>query len=41
MFPLANFTLDLVGKNIEKRDMQFVTPPFYPKYVWNNTVKIV
>ena len=32
VFPLANFTLDLVVMNIEKRDIQFVNPEFDPPY---------
>ena len=33
VFTLANFILDLVGMNIEKRDMQFVTPNCPPPYL--------
>ena len=33
MFPLANFTLDLVGTNIEKCDMQFLNPTLSPPYL--------
>ena len=32
MFPLADFTLTLVGTNIEKCDIQFSTPTFSPPY---------
>ena len=41
MFPLANFTVALVGTNIEKCDMQFVTATFAPLYLLNNTVDTV
>ena len=30
VFPLANFTVSLVGKNKEKCDMQFVTATLAP-----------
>ena len=30
VFPLASFTVDLVGTNIEKCDMKFVTATFAP-----------
>ena len=33
VFPLANVTLALVGENIEKCDMQFVTLKFSPPYL--------
>ena len=33
IFPLANLTLDLVSTNIEKRNMQFVTPALAPPYL--------
>ena len=33
VFPLASFTLDLVGGNIEKFDMQIVTSAFAPTYL--------
>ena len=33
MFTLANFTLALISTNIEKCDMQFVTPTFDPPYL--------
>ena len=33
VFPLDSFTVDLVGKNIEKSDMQFVTATFAPTYL--------
>ena len=33
VFPLANFTVALVGTNIEKCDMQFVTATFTPPYL--------
>ena len=33
IFTLANFTLDLVGTNIEKCDMQFVTAKIYSTYL--------
>ena len=38
LFPLANFTVALVGKNIEKCDIQFVTAIFAPLNLGNNTV---
>ena len=33
VFPLANFTVVLVGTNIEKCDMQFVTEKLSPPYL--------
>ena len=39
VFQLANFTLALVGMNIEKREMKFVTPEFSPPFFGNNTVE--
>ena len=33
MFRLSSFTVALVGINIEKRDMQFVTAKFAPLYL--------
>ena len=30
VFPLASFTVALVGTNIEKCDMQFVTENYFP-----------
>ena len=33
MFPLAIFKVTLVGTNIEKYDMQFVTAAFVPPYL--------
>ena len=33
MFPLASFTLALVGKSIEKCDMQFMTATFDPPHL--------
>ena len=41
MFPLANFTVDLVGTDIENCDMKFVTEAFSPTSLWNNTVETV
>ena len=41
MFTLANLTVALVGTNIEKWDMQFVTETFAPPYFKNNTVDTV
>ena len=41
VFPFANFILALVGTNIEKCDMQFVSLTFYPTYLLNNTVETV
>ena len=38
MFPLASFTVALVGTNIEKCDMQFVTATFASTYLWNKKV---
>ena len=38
VFPLENFTVDLVGTNIEKCDMQFMTAKFAPPSLRNNTV---
>ena len=33
MFPLSSFTVALVGTNIEKCDMKFVTVTFTPPYL--------
>ena len=33
VFPLASFTVTLVGINIENCDMQFVTEIFAPQYL--------
>ena len=33
VFPLASFTVALVGENIENCDMQFVTAKFAPPYL--------
>ena len=33
VFPLVNFTLALVGMNIEKCDMQFLTHKLDPTYL--------
>ena len=41
VFPLASFTLALVGTNIEKRDMKFVTEKFSPPSLRNNKVDTV
>ena len=41
MFPLEIFTSALVGINIEKCDMQYVNPIFFPKYLLNNTIETV
>ena len=41
VFPIANFTVALVGTNIEKCDIQFVTENNSPPYLQNNTVEIV
>ena len=41
VFPLANSTVSLVGKNIEKCDIQFVTTTFAPSYLQNNTLETV
>ena len=41
VFPFTNFTVALVGTNIEKCDMQFVTATFAPPYLLNNTVDTV
>ena len=39
MFPSENFTVALVGTNIEKREMKFVTEMFSPPCLLNNTVE--
>ena len=36
VLPPENFTLDLVGANIEKRDKRLVTPRFDPESLYNN-----
>ena len=41
MFILANFTVALVGTNIEKRDMQFVTPKLTTSSLCNNIVETI
>ena len=41
VFQLANFTVDLIGTNIEKCDMQFMTSTFAPPYLWKNTVQTI
>ena len=41
VFPLAIYTVALVGTNMEKCDMQFVTATFDPPYLWYNTVETV
>ena len=41
VFPLDSFTVALIGTNIEKCDMQFVTATFAPPYLCNNIVKFV
>ena len=41
VFPLSNFTVDLVGTNIERCGMQFVTVTFAPTYLLNNTVETI
>ena len=33
VFPLASFTVALVGKNIEKCDIQFVAATFAPPFL--------
>ena len=38
MFPLSNFIVYLVGKNMEKCDMKFVTEILDPPYLLNDTV---
>ena len=40
-FPLANFTVDLVGENIEKCDMQSLTEKFNPPYLRNRKLETV
>ena len=35
MFPLANFTVALVGTSIENFDIKFVTATSAPPYLWN------
>ena len=41
VFLLANFTVALVGINMKKCDMQFVTATFDLLYLWNDTVDTV
>ena len=41
VLPLSNLKLTLVGTNMEKCDMQFVTETLSPKYLLNNTVETV
>ena len=41
VFPLSSFIVALVGKNIEKCDMQFLAATFSPPSLWNNTVDTV
>ena len=41
MFPLASFKVDLVGGEIDKCDMQFLTATPYPLYLLNKTVETV
>ena len=41
VFPLANFTVALVGTNIEKCDIQFLAATFDSPSLQNNTVEIV
>ena len=41
VFILTNFTLALVGTNLENCDMQFVKEIFSPTYLLNNTVETV
>ena len=41
MFSLVNFTVALVGTNIEKCEMKFVIEKISPPYLRNNTVETV
>ena len=38
---ISQLLVSLVGTNIEKCDIQFVTSTFAPPYLWNNTVDTV
>ena len=40
MFPLADFTVALVGENIEKCDMQFATETFPPQCLWKKEYRM-